>query len=84
MYFKPVIVFGHAFYRGYGVTIDVDSLHDLDRVLRKALRAEVPRDKVIRFIAAVRRASYDGNLDDPEHLARSIIRKRSEMTVPID
>ena len=75
MYFKPVIVFGQVFYRGYGVTFDVDSLYDLEWVIKRALESEIPKEKIIRFIAAVRKASYDGNLEEPERLAESIITK---------
>ncbi|RLA96809.1 MAG: hypothetical protein DRG83_16935 [Deltaproteobacteria bacterium] len=77
MYFKPVIVFGQVFYRGYGVTIDVDSLYDLEWVIKKALESKVPKEKIIRFITTVRKASYDGCLKDPERLAESIVKKWS-------
>jgi capsule polysaccharide modification protein KpsS len=78
MHFKPVIVFGQAFYRGYGVTFDVDSLYDLEWTIKKALGNEVSNEKIIRFVAAVRRVVYDGSLDEPERLAESIIQKVKE------
>lgn len=77
MHFKPVIVFGQAFYRGYGVTFDVDSLYSLDWLIKKTLESEVAKGEIIRFIAAVRKAVYDGSLNEPECLAESIIRKIS-------
>jgi len=75
MYFKPVIVFGQVFYRGYGLTFDVDSPYNLDRVIKEALESKMSRDRIVKFITAIRKASYVGNLEEPERLAESIIHK---------
>jgi hypothetical protein len=73
LFLKPVIVFGHAFYRGYGATYDVESLYDLDRVIKGALQKTIVKDTMMNVITAIRKASYNGSLDQPEDLAESIV-----------
>jgi len=60
------------------VTFDVGSLYNLDRVIKQALESEISKDAVVKFITAVGKASYSGNLEEPARLAESIMQKSKE------
>jgi capsular polysaccharide export protein len=70
-YQKPVVVLGRVFYRGYGVTTDVENLGDLRLAMMKAMSTPVDREKVLRFFLACHQATYPGILyrRTPENLA---------------
>jgi capsule polysaccharide export protein KpsC/LpsZ len=69
---KPVFVLGDAFYRGYGLTTDLDAPGALRPLLRQALAAPVPVNEARRaaFFSAVWRESHLGELyvTAPENL----------------
>ena len=60
LYRKPVVCLGKVFYRGLGMTVDVDNLWDLSDALNKALRFELKNEDIIRFIASLEASSYEG------------------------
>jgi capsular polysaccharide export protein len=51
-YYKPVITLGRVFYRGHGVTFDVENSAELAEKISAALRATPDREAVLRFIWA--------------------------------
>jgi hypothetical protein len=60
LYGKNVVCLGKVFYRGLGLTIDVDNLWDLSDALNKALGFELKNEDVIRFISSLKASSYEG------------------------
>lgn len=62
-YNKPVVVVGRTYFRGFGVTYDVDSLYDLPQALQAALKGPaMDREKTKRFIYHVWKETYPGNI----------------------
>lgn len=51
LYQKPVVCLGKVYYRGYGLTIDVDNLWNLPNAIQMALGTSLPEKDTIRFIA---------------------------------
>jgi len=72
LYHKPVLVLGHASYRGYGATIDVSNINDLPFKIKEALDSPPPAWKIDRLIWSMMQASYPGRLYDfsEENLAK--------------
>lgn len=75
LYYKPVIVLGEVFYKGYGVTVDVEYLFNLRKAIKKALAEKVDKDRIKSFIYSVYKASYDGyfNPYDPKSMSKENI-----------
>ena len=69
---KPVFVLGDAFYRGWGLTTDLDAPGELKPLLRQALACPAGVDETRRaaFFSAVWRESHLGELyvAEPENL----------------
>lgn len=61
---KPVVVVGRPFYRGHGVTVDVDSLIDLPSDVERALAFRPDAERVEKLIALFRRESLVGTYGD--------------------
>jgi len=61
---KPVIVLGRTFYRGKGVTIDLDRLSDLPGAILQAGSTEIDEAKRTEFLNKVFRWSLPGELYD--------------------
>lgn len=59
---KPVVVLGSAFYRGQGVTLDVDRLSDLSGTIKKAIGSKVDEEQRKSFLARSYESSYAGEL----------------------
>lgn len=59
---KPVVVLGKAFYRGKGVTVDVDNISGVADALAHAIRASVNKDKREGFLSKAFAWSYPGEL----------------------
>lgn len=87
-YYKPVIVLGEAFYKGYGITIDVEYLFNLRKAIKRALTEPVNKDRTKSFIYSVYKASYDGKFGESENeltkeniskVVNSIIKKRETL-----
>lgn len=62
---KNVVVVGEAFYKGEGVTIDVDNVNELEKRLPEVLEATPPEDAAIdRFLGRVYAWTYPCELFD--------------------
>lgn len=70
LYGKPVIALGKVFYRGWGVTTDVDQLADLRLAVARAVDRPVDMERVYRFLQACFDATFEAHLTDqtPENL----------------
>jgi hypothetical protein len=79
MHGKRVVVLGKVFYRSKGLTEDVASLEELDRILAgldELLKTPTPaadRERLIRFLSDVHAFSRPGELyfNEPENIAQS-------------
>ena len=81
---KPVVVLGRVFYRGFGVTTDVDNPGDVGRLLRRAMEQPPDREAVLRFLHACHRATSPGRFGDPsseniERVAGAILAKAARL-----
>lgn len=65
-YFKPVIVVGSWFLRGYGATVDVTNLAELPRAIHRAIDAPVDVNRIKKVLLALRRATYKGSVYSPQ------------------
>jgi capsular polysaccharide export protein len=86
MHFKPVVTLGYVFYRGHGVTTDVDNLADLPRLVRRAIDTPVDRERVMQFLCACFRASRPGEFgitaeDNIVKVADAIVEKARKLGV---
>lgn len=54
LYGKPVLTLGRPFYAGQGLTVDVDSLLDLQRQLPRLLDFRPDRERTLQFLHAAR------------------------------
>lgn len=61
LYRKPVITLEDSFYRGLGVTLDVNHLSDLEFIIPKALNWIVTDDMLKSFLLSLYNSSYDVN-----------------------
>ena len=59
MYKKPVVALGRSFYRDCGVTIDINSLYELEDINSKIKRFSINDEDVINFIWRVKKSTYD-------------------------
>jgi hypothetical protein len=55
---KPVISFGRSFYRGQGLTIDVDSLYDIETAFEKMENFEIYESDILNFLWRIKQYSY--------------------------
>ena len=83
LYCKPVIVLGEVFYRGYGLTVDVENLFDLKAAIKRALGMSVAVKEVRAFVASAMAACPQGvfkitTADNFEVVAEGIIQKAIE------
>jgi capsule polysaccharide modification protein KpsS len=84
LYRKPVVVLGKVFYRGYGVTSDVDDPSTLPEVVARAVSSPPDAESVLRFVHAAHQATYPGDFYDfseESHatLARAFEAKRMKL-----
>jgi hypothetical protein len=70
-YQKPVVVLGRVFYRGFGLTIDLDDLTGIAAAVLRALEWKPDREGILRFFTATTAATAPGRFQDtsPENLA---------------
>jgi len=59
LYQKPVVTFGRSFYRGLGLTIDIESLYDIETVFEKIEKFDLPYSKVEQFIYKLMKLTYE-------------------------
>ena len=64
LYGKPVIALGRVFYRGWGVTTDVDQLADLRGAIAHAVANPPKMDDIYRFLQACHDATFEAHLTD--------------------
>lgn len=72
LYGKPVVTLGRVFYRGRGVTTDVQQLAELPRAVARAVAQPLDMERVYRFLHACHEATYPAHLSQrtPENLER--------------
>ncbi|MDP3277830.1 MAG: hypothetical protein Q8Q09_21785 [Deltaproteobacteria bacterium] len=61
---KPVVVLGNPYYRGHGLTVDVDGLRELPAAIERAITFVPDRELMLRFIAHYWRMTYEGVYGD--------------------
>jgi hypothetical protein len=64
LYQKPAVVLGRVFYKGYGVTTDVENPSELPKALAHAIGNPPEREAVLRFVHACYAATFPGNFYD--------------------
>ncbi|MEJ7691793.1 hypothetical protein [Daejeonella sp.] len=62
LYGKPVVTFGRSFYREQGLTIDINSLYELEDVFRKIDTHNIDATSVEKFIYRVWKNTYPVDL----------------------
>jgi len=72
LYQKPVITFGESFYRKKRLTLDVESINDLPKLIRKAELYKPKYEKVIEFVKNIMEISIEGSFDSPEILVNNL------------
>jgi hypothetical protein len=87
-YQKPVVVLGRVFYRGRGVTVDVENLTDLRAGLQRALAEPPSWERILRFFHACHLATQPGVLyvrtdENLELLANGLIAKAERLGIVI-
>ncbi len=67
---KPVVVLGKTFYRGKGVTIDVENMKDMSKAITEAVALTPDMDKSRHFLNRAFKWSYKGELyeNSPENV----------------
>jgi capsule polysaccharide modification protein KpsS len=58
---KPVVTLGPSFYRGKGITIDVDHFYDLPQAIKLAIDGKPDKDLVRKFLYYAVRKARPGN-----------------------
>lgn len=74
LYQKPVITFGTSFYRGRGLTLDINSISELPIKLKDAGIFRPKYEKVIEFLKDIMELSIEGNFECPQLLVQNIHR----------
>jgi len=74
LHFKPVITLGYSFYRGYGLTIDVDNFFDLPAAVKRSLSFRPDRERLYSFIHAAMNSTFPGDYigDESEENIRKV------------
>jgi hypothetical protein len=68
---RPVVTMGASFYRGKGLTVDVDEVNQLPGAIDEASgKGQLDKEKVVEFLSKVYRWSRPGEifLDSPENV----------------
>ncbi|MBN2669265.1 MAG: hypothetical protein JXR60_08545 [Bacteroidales bacterium] len=64
LYNKAVITLGKSFFRGHGLTLDVNSLYDIEAAIEQAETFQPNRQKLEQFIYKIKKYSLDVNYTD--------------------
>lgn len=78
LYKKPVITFGRSFYREQGLTIDVDSLYDIEAAFDRIENFEINESDILDFLWRIKQYSYpisayfDKSNENTEDIAAAI------------
>ncbi|MCA9588150.1 MAG: hypothetical protein KC657_22660 [Myxococcales bacterium] len=88
LYGKPVVTLGRVFYRGHGLTTDVDQLADLPRAAAHAVAHPPDMELFYRFLHACHVATYPGHAEtyDEENVklvAAALLQKAAKLGVPV-
>lgn len=88
LYGKPVIVLGPVFYRGRGLTTDVDQLAQLPQAVARAVETPPDEERLLRFFQACHDATYPGAVEDwsrenAEKVADALLAKAARIGRPI-
>ena len=57
---KPVLTLGEPFYAGYGITVDVDGLTEVDAGIEQLLRFQPDGERILEFLHAAMAACHAG------------------------
>jgi hypothetical protein len=84
LYGKPVVSLGRVFYRGRGLTIDVENAADLVPAVARGLSFQPSSERFLQFLHACYAATYPGRLNDRseenlELLADALLDKASRL-----
>lgn len=74
LYQKPVITFGKSFYRGRGLTLDVNSINEIPKKVKEAEIFKPKYEEVLNFLKDIMEISIEGNFEDPKLLVQNIYR----------
>ena len=74
LYQKPVITFGKSFYRGRGLTLDVNSINEIPKKVKEAEILKPKYEEVIEFLKDIMEISIEGNFEEPQLLVQNIHR----------
>lgn len=88
LYGKPVVALGRVFYRGHGLTTDVDQLADLPQATARAVANPPDMERVYRFVHACHEATYPGfaetwTEENMELTATALIQKAAKLGVAV-
>jgi hypothetical protein len=88
LYGKPVVALGRVFYRGHGLTTDVDQLADLPRAAAHAVANPPDMELFYRFLHACHVATYPGHAEtytdeNMDLVAAALMQKADKLGVPI-
>jgi hypothetical protein len=89
LYGKPVVTLGRVFYRGQGLTTDVDQLAELPRAVADAVRRPTDVERMYRFLHACHEATYPGHLtqrtpENLELLTKALVAKAAKLGRPLE
>jgi hypothetical protein len=62
MYNKTVVTFGRSLFRKQGLTIDIDSLYELENVFNNIEKHQICREDVIKFLWRIKSNTYPVDL----------------------
>jgi hypothetical protein len=88
LYGKPVVALGRVFYRGRGLTTDVDQLADLPQAVARAVATPPDMERIYRFLHACHEATYPGQVEEwtaenAEKVADALVVKAARMGRPV-
>ena len=74
LYQKPVITFGKSFYRGRGLTLDINSINKIPEKVKEAEIFSPKYEEVLNFLKDIMEISIEGNFECPQLLVQNIHR----------
>jgi capsule polysaccharide modification protein KpsS len=74
LYGKPVLTMGQPYYSGYGVTLDIDSFREIREAVPAVLSFRPDRERVLRFLHAGMRSTYDAAPEWLDHSDENAIK----------
>jgi len=74
LYQKPVITFGVSFYRGKGLTLDINSINEIPKKVKETEIFKPKYEEVLNFLKDIMEISIEGNFESPQLLVQNIHR----------